>query len=302
MAKCIVMEKTIVCQGRILESDDLDWLKGWVAANRHWSRHRLAKELCRAWDWRTANGRLKNFAARSLLIKLEQRGLIELPAVRKSMIRNSWNKDKTEFIHAPDSTPISSRLSELRPLTLTITRGNSFDEKCFDHYLARHHYLGFNRTVGENIKYLVRDRQGRELACLLFGAAAWKTAPRDQFIGWEHQGRESNLQLITNNTRFLILPWIEVPHLASHLLGLVTRRLSGDWQEKYGHPIQLVETFVERGLYKGTCYRAANWILVGQTKGRSRQDRYTTMKVPVKDVYLCPLTPSFREALCHVQP
>jgi hypothetical protein len=136
------------------------------------------------------------------------------------------------------------------------------------------------------------------LSCLLFGSAAWKCAVRDKFIGWDAGTREANVNMITNNTRFLILPWVEVPHLANHVLGKVARRIGGDWQEKYGHPVHLLETFVESDRFRGTCYRASNWIFVGKTIGRSRQDRYTTMKVPVKDIYLYPLSKRFRRTLC----
>jgi hypothetical protein len=148
--------------------------------------------------------------------------------------------------------------------------------------------------------YLVRDRSGRDLACILFSAAAWKTQPRDTFIGWDPATRSRHLAFVTNNTRFLILPWVHVPHLASHLLGRLLRRLNNDWLVKYNHPVHLIETFVERDRFKGTCYRAANWICVGQTKGRTRNDRYTTLKVPIKDIYLYPLITDFREKLCHV--
>jgi hypothetical protein len=171
------------------------------------------------------------------------------------------------------------------------------DYPVFCRHLAQHHYLGHRGPVGEHLCYLARDRHGRDVACLLFGAAAWKTAPRDRFIGWDHTRRQRYLNLITNNTRFLILPWVEVPHLASHLLALILRRLSADWREKYGHPICLVETFVDRSRFKGTCYRAANWTCVGQTQGRGRQDRYGTLHVPVKDVYLYPLAENFRQIL-----
>jgi hypothetical protein len=147
--------------------------------------------------------------------------------------------------------------------------------------------------------YLVRDCHGRDLACVLFGAAAWKTRPRDAWIGWDDATRARRLLYVANNSRFLILPWVRVPHLASHVLACVLRRLSADWQAKYGHPIHLVETFVDRSRFKGTCYRAANWILAGQTQGRGRQDRDHVLRVPVKDVYLYPLTRDFRSRLCH---
>ncbi|MFZ4618554.1 MAG: Druantia anti-phage system protein DruA, partial [Rectinemataceae bacterium] len=143
----------------------------------------------------------------------------------------------------------------------------------------------------------VRDRCDRVVACAVFGAAAWKTEPRDSFIGWDPATRAMRLGDIANNNRYLILPWVEVPHLASHVLGLLARRIRNDWMEKYCHPVALLETFVDRGRFRGTCYRAANWQCVGQTQGRSRQDRHKTMSVPIKDIYLYPLTPEFRKEL-----
>jgi hypothetical protein len=229
------------------------------------------------------------------------RGLITLPLVRSE-------KRRAHGFVGPIAVPIealqkpsaiTSSLAELTPLSLSLPVAGSPEEHLFHHYLATHHYLGFQRSVGENLKYMVKDRHGRDLAVVLFGSAAWKTKPRDQFIGWTDAIRGSHLSMMANNTRFLILPWVKVPHLASHLLASCLKRICDDWQHKYGHPIHLVETFVERDRFRGTCYRAANWKLVGQTTGRSRQDRYSNMCVPVKDIYLYPLTPRFRECLCH---
>lgn len=291
------MSEEMICQGRPVGASELVWLRGWVEDHRQLSRHQLALELCRQWRWETASGRLKNFAARSFLMKLEQRGFLSLPPVRETMRRRSWQK--TCNIGSPlDSDPMTAALSECLPLTIFLCSPRSLEESVFRSHLAAHHYLRFGKTVGENLQYLVRDRQGRDLACLLFGSAAWKVEARDQWIGWNDVQRRKGLAALTNNTRFLILPWIHVPHLASHILSKILRRLSSDWQEKYGHPIHLVETFVERDRFRGTCYKAANWIGVGPTKGRSRQDRDQTLKVPVKDVYLYPLHPRFREALC----
>ncbi len=153
--------------------------------------------------------------------------------------------------------------------------------------------------MGENLQYLARERTGRPVACLLFGAAAWQCADRDQHIGWDATTRAARLHLITNNTRFLIAPWVDSPCLASHALGLVQRRIGSDWQRKYGHPIDLLETFVERDRFAGTCYQAANWIRVGQTKGRTRQDAPDGQRhqVPIKDIYLFPLHRRFSQRL-----
>ena len=235
-------------------------------------------------------------AAFSLLLKLEQRGWIKLPPRRQKASRRLPRTLELPF-EETDTFSLTAELQELTPLVWEIVAAN---HPAFSRCLAQYHYLGYLGPVGENIAYLVRDRHGRDLACILFGAAAWKAAARDCFIGWDHELRARRLHLLTNNTRFLILPWVRVPHLASHLLGHVLRRLSNDWSAKYGHPIHLVETFVERDRFRGTCYRAANWIGVGQTRGRGRQDRERTIRVPIKDIYLYPLTTRFREELCHV--
>ncbi len=245
---------------------------------------------------------VKDFAARTFLLKLDRRGIVSLPPIRESMRRHRLpTAPKTvEQISVP--SPVSEGLSGLTPISVVLVAPGSYDDRLFGHYLSCHHYLSFRGTVGENLKYLVRDRFDRDLACVLFGSAAWKTAPRDKFVDWNDIARRRNLNLITNNTRFLILPWVRVPHLASHILGKITRRLAVDWQRKYGHPVHLVETFVQRDLFRGSCYRAANWLWVGHTSGRSRQGRHHSLGVPVKDIYLHPLNANFREVLCHVDP
>ena len=170
-------------------------------------------------------------------------------------------------------------------MTVEIVEAGSAEQGRWRQYLRDHHYLGL-RIVGENLGYLVRDRAGRDLGCLLFGAAAWSCAARDRFLEWSAPERAQQLSQVANNTRFLILPWVKAPHLASHVLGLVARQIDADWRRKYGHGIRWLETFVERGRFRGTCYRAANWRCAGTTRGRSRQDRRGTLQVPVKDVYL----------------
>jgi hypothetical protein len=295
------MSEPILCQGRVVQPADIQWLQSWIDDHPSWSRYRLACELCQFWQWTTPTGKLKDFAARSFLHKLMIRGFITLPPVRTEKQRaHGYSRPlATAVVALPQPSAIVSSLAELTPLSLLIPESGSPEEQLGHHYLVTHHYLGFQRTVGENLTYLVRDRHGRHLACLLFGAAAWKTKPRDQFIGWSEAIRTQRLSGVANNTRFLILPWVRVPHLASHLLAIILKRISADWHHKYGHSLHLIETFVERNRFRGTCYRAANWHLVGQTTGRSRQDRYASMCVPIKDIYLYPLTPRFRELLCH---
>jgi len=196
-----------------------------------------------------------------------------------------------------DTTEINGDIRNILPIRLEIARDGTFQGLEFKSLISQYHYLSFDRNVGENLKYLVFGRQGQLLACLLFGSAAWACAPRDQFIGWTTSSRRNHLIYTTNNTRFLILPWVKVPHLASHILGLIIRRIASDWQDKYGHRLYLLETFVEKERFKGTCYKAANWIHVGETTGRSRNDRYSNLLVPIKVIYLYPLDKNFRELL-----
>jgi len=205
------------------------------------------------------------------------------------------NRHVPTVAHARE--PIRGVLVDLRPLTVSIVAPGSADARLFNCLLARYHYLGHRNTVGENQRYLVRDRHQRPLACLLFGSAAWKCAVRDDFLLWDRAARERNLQGLTNNTRFLVLPWVHVPHLASHVLGLIARRIRGDWQAKYGHPVHALETFVDRERFRGTCYRAANWLRLGATQGRTRNDPDHCIQASVKDVYLYPLIADFRREL-----
>ena len=282
-------------QGREIGKPEIDLIVGLLAEHPLWNRTRLSRELCDLWAWRNALGQPKDMAARTLLLKLERAELIKLPA-RQTPSPNARRNQRTESV-PPLAPPICGTLGELQPLSVSIVAPKSEDAQLFQGLLAHYHYLGHRNTVGENLRYLVRDRHGREVACILFGSAAWKCAERDDFIGWDHPIREKNLQRLTNNTRFLILPWVKVPHLASHLLGIITRRIRADWQGKYGHPIAAIETFVDRSRFVGSCYRAANWRHLGQTKGRTRNDRHTCIKVPVKDIYLFALTADFRKEL-----
>jgi hypothetical protein len=289
------MSEPLILQGRQVEPGDISRIRELMAANPNWSRRRLSEVLCVEWNWRNASGRPKDMAARSLLVKLHARGLIELPPRRqtpsnrmvcRSVPRQNW-----------DTTPVLGTLKELGPLAVEEVSGDSVARIRFAAALSEFHYLGFRGTVGENLQYTVADGSGRLLACLLFGSPAWKCRARDEWIGWSPEQRQRRLHLLTNNTRFLILPFVKVPHLASWILGRVLRRLSADWQRKYGRPIVLVETFVEQQRFTGTSYRAANWIRLGSTTGRSRQDRDRTLQVPVKDVYICPVDRRFRREL-----
>ena len=285
-------------QGRDLSESNITEIRSLIAAHPDWHRTRLSVELTRIWNWRSASGQPQDMAARSLLLKLERRGWITLPP-RQFKFYPRLPRISCQGTLPLEISPIAEPLAGLLPLRVEIVSPKHPDRALFSRYLSQHHYLGYRGPVGETLAYLIRDCQGRDLACVLIGAAAWKTKPRDIWIGWNAETRARRLSLVVNNHRFLVLPWIRVPHLASHILGRIARRLSDDWQTKYGHPVHLLETFVDRERFRGTCYRAANWTCVGQTQGRSRQDRYSTMRVPIKDIYLYPLTPRFRELLCH---
>jgi hypothetical protein len=289
------MSGTVLVQGRRLGPEDIDRIRELIAAHPGWTRRRVSEQLCAEWDWRNGAGQLKDMATRSLLLKLQARGLIELPARR----RVASNRMRSQQIrpYTWDTTPVTGPLPELGLLTVREVSTERPAREAFAAALAEFHYLGYRGSVGENLQYTITDAAGRLLACLLFGSAAWKCRARDQFIGWTPEQRTRGLHLLTNNSRFLILPWVRVPHLASWVLARVLRRVSADWQNKYGHPIALVESFVERPRFLGTSYRAANWIRTGSTTGRSRQDRHRTVRVAVKDVYLYPLQRKFRTVL-----
>ncbi len=295
------MNEELVVQGRRLTPVDLEQIRDLIGSHPEWSRRRLSEELTAAWDWRNGAGRLKDMATRSLLVKLEARGLIRLPEKRRQAFNRMIRPRATQAClwDRWNRSPLTGSLAEIDPLSIREVSGERASRAEFAAALAEFHYLGYGGPVGENLQYTVTGRDGRLLACLLFGAAAWKCRARDEFIGWTHEQRAASLSLIANNSRFLILPFVQVPHLASWALGAALRRLSADWEGKYGHPVALAETFVDRSRFRGTCYRAANWIHQGATTGRTRQDRYTTLKVPVKDVYLYPLRSDFRSLLCR---
>jgi hypothetical protein len=290
------MTTTTIIQGRRIDGDDIKLIRDLCRKHPEWSRYRLSRELATRWQWQNAKGQIKDMASRSLLRKLAARELIELPPPRCRSPNHYRHQPAAEVAH--DSQPIQTSLRLLLPLRLLDT-SKPATAKLFSHLLARYHYLGYRQTVGENLQYLIGAHDGRPLACVLFGSAAWKCAARDHFIGWDHEQRQRRLPMITNNQRFLILPWIQIKCLASHLLGFIARRISDDWQEKYGHPVVLLETFVDRQRFAGVCYRAANWQRVRKTTGRSRQDRRHRLAVPIKDVYVYPLTPTARERLCQ---
>ena len=232
--------------------EQLSQIKLIMEENPGITRTQLSRELCELWDWRFPSGDLKDMSARDLLRKLANQGKIALP---KSRAHSGLNKPRIFSRLEHDRTPIVGHLKDILLLSIEIVDKKGTPE--FASLLVQHHYLGFDRTVGRNMKYMVRDKDGRPVALLLFGSAAWKCKGRDDHIGWNPKQRQGNLQLITNNTRFLIPQWVRIPHLASYTLSRISKRISDDWQIKYGHPILCLETFVDEQ-YEGTCYKAAN--------------------------------------------
>jgi hypothetical protein len=279
-----------------VSSADVALIVDLLTEHRSWNRTRLSRELCLLWNWRNQAGRLKDMACRTLLLKLEAAGQIVLPPRQTASVNGQRNRQPRELAH--DQSLIEGGLEAVRPVKVERVAPGSPQADLFKFLLHRYHYLGHRNCVGENLQYLAWAADGRPLACLLFGSAAWKAHDRDRFIGWDSEQRRRHLPWLTNNTRFLIMPWVRVRFLASHLLSRVCGRLSEDWRSKYGHGIQLLETFVDQSRFAGTSYRAAGWVRVGQTRGRSRQDRDRSLQVPVKDVYLKPLNRGYRRRLC----
>src|SRR5664279_2221251 len=224
-----------------------------MAANPLWSRYRLSRVLAQRWQWYSVSGQLKDMAARTLLQKLHQRDLIALPEPRRGQVRRTPQLS-LELFDAIVPESVVGDLSSLQPLEIQVVGPKQPDYHRFRRYLARHHYLSYGGPVGENLGYMIRSSAGEDLACLLFGAAAWQCAPRDWWIGWSTQQRSAGLAWIANNSRFLILPWVKVRHLASHLLSQIVRRIDADWQARYHHRLYLLETFVQSDRFRGTAY------------------------------------------------
>lgn len=287
------MDWPLKIQGRFVTEAEVNEVRMLLQKHPLWNRSRLSRELCGCWKWRRPDGQIKDMACRELLRKLESRTLIKLPPRQRP---GPGRLPAIEPIEV-DQRPVSCRLSDIKPVKIVNASNCADYEKVFNYLVKQYHYLSYGRPVGQNMKYMILGRNERFLGCLLFGAAAWKTEARDRWIGWPTDVRERNLGLICNNTRFLILDWVKVPHLASHAFGACLRRLPRDWRRRYGTDIAMVETFVDTMRYAGTCYKAANWFKIGQTKGRSRQDRDRKLKVSVKDVFVYPLRRDFRQLL-----
>ncbi len=282
-------------RGRTVSAADVAFVRQLIADHPRLSRRRLSARLCEAWNWIQPNGALCDMVCRGLMLALHRGGHIELPAPRVRVPNNAVSHRRPERELALDQEPIAGTLGDLGPLVVRQVRRQE-GEDLFDQLLANHHYLGYTRPVGEHLKYLVRAGD-RPVACLAWSSAPRHLAPRDRFIGWTKEERIRGLHRIAYNTRFLIMPWVRVPHLASHLLGRIARTISADWQDLYHHPIDLLETFIEPERFRGTCYRAANWLRLGRTTGRGHKDQTRRPNRSIKELWVYPLGSDFRTRL-----
>ena len=281
-------------RGRAISNEDILYIREMIAAHPGESRRTLSKKLCEAWQWRQANGALRDMVCRSLLLMLDRAGHIELPPVKFVPHNPLARRVRPEPVLI-DTTQREGELGQIQPLEFMQVR-RSGDEPLFNSLMEQHHYLGYEQPVGEHLKYLVLA-QGRPVACVAWSSAPRHIGARDRYIGWDQRARRRNIHLIAYNTRFLILPWVRVNHLASHILGRMAARISGDWQSMYGHPIYFLETFVDPERFRGTCYRAANWVVMGATTGRGKQSNSYVPNRSIKQVLGYPLTKRFRELL-----
>jgi len=284
-------------RGRSVTDDDVAFVDQLIAAHPTASRRALSLKLCEAWNWVQPNGMPRDMVCRGLLLALHREGHIELPPPRYGFTQRP-SKRHTLSPGAIDTTPLRGPLKAVRPLAFRQVRRTPDDPLC-NNLIEQYHYLGYTQPVGEHLKYLVYT-QGRPIACLAWSSAPRHLGCRDRFIGWSAEARRKNIRFIAYNPRYLILPWVQVPHLASHILGQMAKRLPRDWEEVYGHPVYFLETFVDPQRFRGTCYRAANWIMLGRTTGRGKDDQTWRPNRPIKEMLGYPLRRDFRQLLTSV--
>ena len=291
------MEVVLRYRGRSVRAADVAFIRQLLAEHPGDSRRALSQRLCRAWSWQQENGALCDMQCRGLMLALHRAGQIELPARRRTPNNPLVRRARRRLV-AVEETPIRGRLAELGPLALHSVRRTE-DEALFDSLIETHHYLGYTQPVGEHLKLLVKAHE-RPIACFAWSSAARHLGARDRYIGWSPAARRRNLRFVAYNSRYLILPWVEVRFLASHLLSRMTRALPATWEQAYGHAVYLAETFVDPDRFRGTCYRAAGWQLLGQTTGRGKDDQTGRPNRSRKQVFGYALTRRFREALCRL--
>ena len=286
-------------RGRTITRPDVEFVRDVITAQPQLSRRALSFAVCTAWQWQQPNGQPCDGVCRGLLLALHRAGHLVLPPARWRTAK-PWRPRTGAPVVRVDTSPLTASLHGLRPLEIRQVRRTP-DEGLFNSLLAQYHYLGYQQPVGAHLKYLVWAA-GRPVACVAWGSAPRHLGPRDRCIGWSAAARRRNVRFIAYNSRFLILPWVTVPHLASHLLGRVAARVSADWQRLYGHPIYFLETFIDPARFRGTCYRAANWRVLGRTTGRGHNARTMRPTQPIKEVLGYPLVPDFRMRLTRTTP
>jgi hypothetical protein len=281
-------------RGRDITAQDITFIQQLIDNNPESSRRKLSAKLCEAWQWKQANGAPRDMVCRGLLLMLHRAGEIELPAVRFRPPNPLADRPRPASMLI-DRRPIEGGLKQLQPIVVEQVRRTA-DEALYNSLIEQHHYLGYEQPVGEHLKYVLRAEH-RPIACMAWSSAPRHLGCRDRFIGWSGEARRRNIRFIAYNTRFLILPWIRIPHLASHILGRMARVVSKDWEQLYRHPIYFLETFVDSERFHGTCYRAANWIVLGHTTGRGKDDQTHRPNRSIKQMLGYPLTRRFRELL-----
>ena len=281
-------------RGRDITSEEITFIRRLITDHPELSRWKLSRQLCETWQWKQANGALRDMVCRGLLLMLDRAGEIQLPPVKRVVRNRLAQRERPEPV-IPDNRPVRGSLSDLHPLEFVQVRRTA-EEPLFNSLMEQYHYLGYEQPVGEHVKYLVKAR-GQVIACLAWASAPRHLKLRDGYIGWSDEARERNVHLLAYNTRFLILPWVKVPHLASHILGRMAKQVPQDWQRLYAHPIFWLETFVDTSRFAGTCYRAANWREIGITAGRGHRAPTFEQTRPVKLMLGLPLHRKFRELL-----
>jgi hypothetical protein len=290
------METVLRYRGRTVTTADVEFIKALIADNPGASRRRLSEKLCAEWGWVQTNGAPRSMVCRGLMLALSRAGHIELPPVRWINPNPLARRARPRPVEI-DQTPLHASLAGLMPLTFRAVRRTP-EESVFGGLMEAHHYLGYTQPVGEHLKYMVYAGE-RPVACLAWSSAPRHLAPRDLYLGWSAASRKRNIRFIAYNTRYLILPWVHVEHLASHLLGRMLKMLPGEWERVYGHPVYFAETFVDTERFKGTCYRAANWVFLGLTTGRGKNDQTGRANRSRKQVLGYPLTSDFRKRLSN---
>jgi len=286
-------------RGKVVTDDDTAFIRQLILDNPSDSRWALSKKLCRAWNWVQPNGALKDMVCRGLMLELHRAGHIRLPA-KKRRVNNPFVNRKRPAKVTIDQSPVDTKLSQIKPLQFCQVRRTG-QEKLFNSLIEHYHYLGYCHPVGEQLKYIVYSQQ-RPIACLAWSSAPRHIGCRDRFIGWSAHSRKKHIHLLAYNTRFLILPWVRVQSVASHILGRMAKIVSKDWRSIYRHRIYYLETFVDKQRFAGTCYQAANWIYLGDTTGRGKNDHTNKANRSIKAVWGYPLSKHFRTLLSPEAP